>query len=672
MVPFGEKDGNLCFFSEKINDIDQERAQLPLRSIETRRIQNEALREAFSPLPSTRLHNTLTVTSGLKTTVGNLMANLAGDRETIQTVVEFVAPQDYDTARTRLVDESRQRSAQHTVFLVGRTNNTINDWVAEIYRSREIANRYRNDPDQEVKEYCATQTDRATTLVGDLENLHKNLLGGGSFIFRGQVTAVESLDQDLLKAAKKHLADVAEQVFERYNEAPVRAETNLAEKFLRLNNLKAVTTATDPMGLVQIVSGTPRIDSNYKALVSIKDYIDRSGSVDGKRLTDHFTSAPFGWSADTLRYLVSALLVNGEIKLKISGREIKVNGQQAVEGLRTNNAFKSVGVSLRDGQIPPEVLARAAERMTELAGEMVIPLEQEISKAATKYFPKLQQRYGSLAERLKNLGLPGTSGIQDLNQDLADVLETDASDLPQRLGSPDSTFYTSLKWAADVTQVLEQGLEKTISGLREHLKEIQYLPETGIPGQLRQDVEETLAQIAARMGEENFYQHSADLNSALTSIKNAVRDSTCQMETAQVETIREAQQSLQTLYDWQELTQEEGSQTLAQLDALIAPPNSEDLRGLKQLMGQEYTIQTQSSTLKKEVLELARERQMERLQIEKEQAAKDGETHILRSLNIPAKISSLAELEKLIQQLQTFRNELALYSEIEITIEFEE
>ena len=48
-VPFGEKDGNLCFFSEKINDIDQERAQIPLRGIETKRIQNEALREAVQP-----------------------------------------------------------------------------------------------------------------------------------------------------------------------------------------------------------------------------------------------------------------------------------------------------------------------------------------------------------------------------------------------------------------------------------------------------------------------------------------------------------------------------------------------------------------------------------------------------------------------------------------------
>ena len=103
-------------------------------------------------------------------------------------------------------------------------------------------------------------------------------------------------------------------------------------------------------------------------------------------------------------------------------------------------------------------------------------LEQEISKAATKHFPKLQQRYGSLEGRLKNLGLPGVSEIRDLNQDLAEILESDASDLPQRLGSPDSTFYRSLKWAADVTHALEQGLEKTIGSLREHLREIQLLP----------------------------------------------------------------------------------------------------------------------------------------------------------------------------------------------------
>ena len=37
-----------------------------------------------------------------------------------------------------------------------------------------------------------------------------------------------------------------------------------------------------------------------------------------------------------------------EIKLKVAGREVTVNGQQAIDALETNNAFKSVGVSLRE------------------------------------------------------------------------------------------------------------------------------------------------------------------------------------------------------------------------------------------------------------------------------------------------------------------------------------
>ena len=41
--------------------------------------------------------------------------------------------------------------------------------VAEIYRCQEIVRQYRNDPDQEVKDYCTSQSDRAETLIGELE-----------------------------------------------------------------------------------------------------------------------------------------------------------------------------------------------------------------------------------------------------------------------------------------------------------------------------------------------------------------------------------------------------------------------------------------------------------------------------------------------------------------------
>jgi hypothetical protein len=88
-VPLGEKDGNLVFLSEKLRDIEQERGALALRSVDVRRAFNDALREAFDPLPRVNLHGTLAVAAGLKVQTGSAVTSLAGDQNPIQTIVEL-------------------------------------------------------------------------------------------------------------------------------------------------------------------------------------------------------------------------------------------------------------------------------------------------------------------------------------------------------------------------------------------------------------------------------------------------------------------------------------------------------------------------------------------------------------------------------------------------------
>jgi len=48
-----------------------------------------------------------------------------------------------------------------------------------------------------------------------------------------------------------------------------------------------------------------------------------------------------------------------------------------------------------------------------------------------------------------------------MNQDIADVLLTDASDAPQRLGAEESAIYENLKWALEVKRALDNGLDIT-------------------------------------------------------------------------------------------------------------------------------------------------------------------------------------------------------------------
>lgn len=672
-TPLGEKDGELHFLSEKLREIEEERGKIILRSVETRRIFSEAMRDAFDPLPKVMLHSTLSITSGLKLQTGSNLTSLAGEREPIQLILKLVNPGNYEADRTDLAQESCGRSALNDIFLVSRDDTGLKDLVDEIYRCQEIVAKYRNEPDQEVKDYCANQTGRAesirrTQLVPKL----KQALGHGSFIFRGKTTAVSALSQDLLEASKKVLADAAAEVFDRYGEAPVRAETGLAEKFLRAGaNPATITSAIDPLNLIEVSGGQPRLKVAHKAIVSVRDFIDRHGTVDGKRLLANFSEPPFGWSQDTLRYILAAMLVFGEIKLKIAGREVTSSGQQAIDALKTNKSFGTVGVALRDERPSNETLARAAQRLTDLIGESVVPLEQEISQAATKHLPRFQHDYAPLAEKLSALSCAGEERLRGLTQAIADVLFTDASDAAQRLGAEESTLYDNLKWAGDLKRTLDGGLETTVRDLQTHRREIESLPDTGVPGELKRDLSQELEILDQRLQRDDFYKHAPDLNSLLTSIKARVHDAVVTLAEQQRTRLKEGLEDLQRLPEWQELTQEERANVVSELDALAveAQPN---LTGLKQLLAKDYDLGTSLSAWKDSIRKNGQERARRRMEEEREASGEDKAIKLKRSITISAKLTSAAQLDELIRQLHEIKSQTVLYGEIELTIKIEE
>lgn len=666
-APLGEKeDGSLVFLSEKLRDIEQERGAIAMRSVDVRRIFNDALRETFNPLPRVSLQGTLAVASGLKIQTGGAITGLAGEQNTVQTIVELVPAPDYETARNRMLEDSRSRTSRNFIGMLARSNGELDELANEIYRSQRIAELYRNEPDQEVRDYCAGQLEQAAKRASQLQTKIKQTLQAGSFVFRGQATAVSALAPDLLEAAKKLLTDVADQVFDRYIEAPYRVATDTAEKFLKVANPAAIGSSLDPLSLVQVTAGRASFRTDHKAMISIRDYIDKRGMVDGKRLLDDFSGDPFGWSPDTTRYILAAMLMAGEIKLKVSGREVTAVGQQAIDALKTNNSFKQIGVALRDERPSMDTLARAAERLTELIGDTVIPLEQEISKAAAKHFPRFQNDYGSLAEKLSGLGLAGSERIRAMNQDIADLLFTDASDATQRMGAENSSIYDNLKWAQAVKRAFDNGLDATIRELQSHRQEIGALPGTGIPGDLRRELSEDLSNLSERLKQEDFFKHGADFSSLLTHLEGQVREAVVSLSDQQKLRLKEGAEDLQRLPDWPELTQEERGNAVARLEALELTA-SHDLSGLKKLLAQDYDISSTIEDLKRLIKSQAQERHRQEFDEEAEKLKGKEAGKLSKSIAVPSKLSSALELDALILQLNELKAQLALYEEIEVS-----
>ena len=403
--------------------------------------------------------------------------------------------------------------------------------------------------------------------------------------------------------------------------------------------------------------------------VALLGLLYRNGGIlDGKRLLEHFGAAPFGWSQDTLRYLVTALLVAGDIKLKVSGREVTVAGQQAIDALKTNNAFKPIGVALRQDRPSVEVLARAAVRLTDLIGETVVPLEEDISKTAAKHLPRFQQEYAPLAEKLAALDLPGGDRVRSLSKQIGDLLFTDASDAPEHLGGEESTLYDGLKWAQAVTKALGHGLEDTIRALRLHQRVIERLPSTGIPGQLKQECADALEQITGRLGQDDFHQYAADLSTILTGLRSQVAVAAEKMEKAQQDRIAEGEQDLKRISEWAELTQEMQSNALNQL-AGLAISVSHDLAGLERLVSHEFDLSGQLEELKQRITQDGRNRQKQRVDEQKKKDIQDGRTKASRSVHVPCSLTTTAQLDDLIRQLQMLRAELSYYEDFEVRLE---
>jgi hypothetical protein len=297
---------------------------------------------------------------------------------------------------------------------------------------------------------------------------------------------------------------------------------------------------------------------------------------------------------------------------------------------------------------------------------MVIPLEQEISKAAAKNFPRFQHDYGSLSEKLGGLGLAGSDRVRTLNQDIADVLFTDASDAPQRLGAETSAIYDNLKWALEVKRALDNGLEATLRDLQAHRREIEALPDTGVPGELRRELAEDLVALSERLGKEDFYKHTVDFNSQLTHLRGRVRDAVITLSDQQKLRLKEGVEDLQRIPEWEELTQEERGNAVNRLDGL-ALDAAQDLSGLKKLLARDYDINSTLDELKRSIQRQGQERLRQRMEEERAKSGQKGPSKLTRKVAVPAKMTTAADIDAVIQQLHEIKAQIGLYSEIEVS-----
>jgi hypothetical protein len=607
------------------------------------------------------------VTAGLKVvTGGGQSIALDGEKEAIQIHVEFAPAGTYDATRTERENDSRSPRERANIYLLGRTDPEAEQLAIVIFRCGKFLDKYRTASDPETQEFTRIIDGRLGRTTTDLERRLQTSLMAGSFVAHGTPKAVSECGADVLDAAKSYLAEAAARVFDRYGEAAHQADSGLAEKFLK-TPLDRITTNEDPLGLVTRSGGRAQIKTDYRAIVSIKDYLGQQGQVEGRRVLDYFAEPPFGWSKDTTRYLLAGAFLGTEIKLRIAGADHLVKNDDTLAAFSSNRQFNAVGIALRQERPDPDSLMRASDRLCNLTGENILPLEDVIAAAAKKHFPEYQATFASLAIELSSLGLDSAAQVEraeNLAGDLTEVVRGDGSDAVKRLGGADSPLYDSLVWARKVKTALDNGLRTALKHLQRVQQEIADLPDSGIPGKLKSSAAENLDSVSDILSRDSFFNEAPSLTTLSSELDKLIASATGDLAQQQKDIANGELSRWQASSDWADLTDEDRAWLNAEVDKLAIEPDG-SLDGMKKTVRNDFSLNSRLRDLAETVVKKAAENRAGR----STQTATTGGTTVEVSeseIVVPKVFKSSNQIDLLIAELNKLRARISAFVSVRI------
>jgi hypothetical protein len=587
--------GGVSFLSDSLKPIVRDRdAYIPTVG-EVATLRSTLLRELFETQPTATLEGAKTVKAGVQ--YGK--APIVGGDEEVQFRLEAVSGTAWDARRTALLAETTGHAEwKSAIAWLMRPDESVEDALAQAIRSNFIQRKIAaSEAGQDVAAYLRTERVAEQAYRERVRVLYQTALQQGTLIFQGNPTAAATAGATLEAAARTVLADAAARIYPKFHLVNIRPSTELAVKFLEVDRLDHMPPACDPLGFVVKVGGKPRVDVQHRALAEalrlFRELLHdaQTGRLQGNAIQDRFAAAPYGWSKDATRYVFAALLVAGELVLYTAAGPVTTTGPTAVEAMRNTQSFNKVGVGLRGSRPPLEALDRAAQRLQEMIGKEVLPLEDQISGAVREHLPRLVSPFAPLSEQLRLLGLAGEARAQAFLATGRDLLGQDGAAAIDILGAKDCSFPADLAWATAVKKALDDGAEHAINAARALLREVDDLAQLfpWLPAILETGEREALQDTLAS---EVFYERLADLRTLVRRVRERAAVSYREQWAGYADALQQVRTALEDRHDWTKISDaDRGEIALGTVPTLPETPvEGQELSDLKLLLSRRSDI----------------------------------------------------------------------------------
>lgn len=463
-VPVQPAQGNSYrFLSTEGTNLQQQYERLEVTPVNINQTLNRAVKTALNDeLPYAQVFPGKSLKAGLKVAhSGSQPVSIDGQNEPVQLVVQFESATQLSKALDGAKLSSVQPTHRHELFLVAQRLPEHLECARTMAQCEIFLQRHTGAATVELQDFIKVIKHRQENAEAELLKSYRRVMAAAPLLAAGQEYALDAA-RPLPEALSTVLGAAGKVIFSKYELVGQGIPSPCAERLLS-SNLDAVATEADPLGLVRRVGGVGSVNEAHPALVAVIDLLQTHGRSQGKEVVDRFKEPPYGWTPDTIRYLLAALLQAGKIQLTINNHVHATASDDARRALASTQGLNAVGIEIRSNAPSAELRGRAAQRLTELFGVQVQPQEKPLAQAVIAHMPGLLTKLTLLSGRLAATQLGCEERAITANQQLSQLIVGDGSAAIASLGAQESSTYANAKWARDLQIALTDDVRDALA-----------------------------------------------------------------------------------------------------------------------------------------------------------------------------------------------------------------
>lgn len=530
--------------------VQDERSRINATDADKFKVLKELVLDILSPAPSVSIYGSKTVSATVELCRGrqNPVLIQGGD---IKLNVRFVDAGDFEKVHNTLLTESTKVENKQTLFWVCTLPQDIELLLIDVVKDETICNNHRHDVNKEIQDYLRAQQADADKNRQEITRILRQSQNNSETICKGSPTSVNG------ETYKTHaLKNFAEQVYDKYPLAPRSMPTSVISDLLAYDDASTLPVSLNPFSIVR---DDGVIDTNHAALTEIKDYIASHDDANGGQLADCFSRAKYGWSKDTIRYLVALMLKVGMIVVRSGAQSFKMFTKNAAEAMKNNTSFSHLGLSLNtDAHLKPAEMMKAVTILKELYNPQgLLPIPASIAKVALKIATQRRTKVEQLKGTFEKLKMAGTTIVSQAVNYLVKIIESEGAEAPY-LFAKDDVCADALRFVNQVLKAEEQGrLLTSIKKIEKRLNDAQRLPQLPMLEDLKNKLGEDEQAFNDLMLDPNCFDHTAEYADLASRIDSEIEQACTHFYMEATHCINQKNEEIRAMADFSSLKEEQ-------------------------------------------------------------------------------------------------------------------